>query len=130
MKTMAKKKISEQKQRMITSAIGYLRFKGYHDIKAPMAAFGNPQAVFLKASEAGYTPDLIAQRDFGTFIFEVFADKEEELSACLERWSTYTSYADRKDGKFYLIAYSEDNDLLCERISTLDPVPGIIQIRR
>jgi hypothetical protein len=125
-----KQKISAVKQRMLTSAIGYLRFKGYHDIKAQINNFGNPQAVFLKASDAGFVPDLIANRDFGTYIFEIFADKDEESASYLKRWDTYLSYAERKNGKFYLIAYSDDVEDLNERASSLSPTPGIIQIRK
>lgn len=130
MKTVAKRKISPEKKRMITSAIGYLRFKGYHDIKASLDSFDDPQAVFLKASDAGYIPDLVGQRDFGTYIFEVFADKKEDLELSLERWRTYNAYAERKNGKFYIIAYSEDAEELIKRFEVLDTSPGIIQVRR
>ncbi len=127
---MLKQKMTSDKTRMITSAVAYLRFKGYHEIKALLAGFDNPQAVFRKASEAGYTPDLIAQKDFGIHLFEVVDAPGDFSPEWLERWSVYADYAERKQGKFYLIAYSEDADLVSEKIEGLEPAPLILKIRR
>lgn len=127
---MLKQKISEDKKRMITSAIAYLRFKGYHEIKAPFKDFGDPQAIFTKASDPGYTPDLIAQRDFGTYLFEVIHDLSIISPETAERWGTYIEYADRKQGKFYLIVYSEEVDDINGKLAEMQLEPGVIQIRR
>jgi len=115
---------------MITSAIAYLRFKGYHEIKAPFKDFGDPQAVFTKASDPGYTPDLIGQRDFGTYLFEVIHDLAAIGPESAERWRTYIEYADRKQGKFYLIVYSEEVDAINEKLAEMQLEPGVLQVRR
>jgi len=127
---LKQKKISDDKKRMITSAIAYLRFKGYHDIKAPFKEFGDPQAVFNKASDPGFSPDLIAQKDFGTYLFEAIEHLNDFSAETYDRWNTYMDYAGRKNGKFYLIAYSEDTDAVNEKLASMETTPGIIKIRR
>lgn len=128
--SMLKQKISEDKKRMITSAIAYLRFKGYHEIKAPFKEFGDPQAVFNKASDPGFSPDLVAQKDFGTYLFETVENLDGFSTDTYERWNTYIEYAERKNGKFYLIVYSEDVDAVNEKLSSMEQTPAILKIRR
>lgn len=127
---MLKQKISEDKKRMITSAIAYLRFKGYHEIKAPFKEFGDPQAVFNKASDPGFSPDLVAQKDFGTYLFEAVENPDNFSSETYDRWNTYMDYAGRKNGKFYLIVYSEDADAVNVKLKTMEHTPAILKIRR
>ncbi|MCZ4408155.1 hypothetical protein O3Q51_05015 [Cryomorphaceae bacterium 1068] len=128
---MAKTTISKERERMLNSAIAYLRVKGYHEIKAPFKSFPTPQSVFRKASEAGFVPDMIAEKDFGTFIFEVLDD--ESLSNWddrLPKWQLFDEYCERKKGKFYFIAYSDEAEAIAEKLETLDIKPGIIRIKR
>lgn len=116
---------------MIEGAIAYLRFKGYHEIRAPHDSFKMPRAVFLKASEAGYTPDMIAEKDFGTYVFELIDDESlENWDSRKEKWQVFDEYVTRKKGKFYLIAYSDIADAVMERVSEMDFEPGLIKIRR
>lgn len=115
---------------MITSAIAYLRFKGYHEIKAPFKEFGDPQAVFNKASDPGFSPDLVAQKDFGTYLFEAVENPDNFSSETYDRWNTYMDYAGRKNGKFYLIVYSEDADAVNVKLKTMEHTPAILKIRR
>ena len=128
---MKKQKISKDRARMIEGAIAYLRFKGYHEIRAPHDGFKLPRAVFLKASEAGYTPDMIAEKDFGTYVFELIDDESlENWDSRTDKWQTFDEYVTRKKGKFYLIAYSDIADAVLERVSKMDFEPGLIKIRR
>lgn len=128
---MKKQKISKDRARMIEGAIAYLRFKGYHEIRAPHDGFKLPRAVFLKASEAGYTPDMIAEKDFGTYVFELIDDESlENWDSRTDKWQTFDEYVTRKKGKFYLIAYSDIADAVLERVSKMDFEPGLIKIQR
>ena len=128
---MKKQKISKDRARMIEGAIAYLRFKGYHEIRAPHDGFKLPRAVFLKASEAGYTPDMIAEKDFGTYVFELIDDESlENWDSRTDKWQTFDEYVTRKKGKFYLIAYSDIAVAVLERVSKMDFEPGLIKIRR
>lgn len=128
---MKKQKISKERARMINSAIAYLRFKGYHEIKAPHEGFKLPRAVFRKASEAGFTPDMIAEKDFGTYLFEIIDDDSiEAWNSKKEKWEVFDEYAKRKKGKFYLIAYSDNADSINERVSQMDIEPGLIKIQK
>ena len=116
---------------MIDGAIAYLRFKGYHEIRAPHAGFKEPRAVFLKADQAGFTPDMIAEKDFGTYVFELIDDDSlEHWEERKEKWETFDEYVTRKRGKFYLIAYSDIADDVAERVSKMDIEPGLIKIQR
>lgn len=116
---------------MLNSAIAYLRFKGYHEIKTGIKGFSDPQAIFRKASEAGYVPDMIAEKDFGTHVFELM--DEESLNNWddrLKKWEIFDEYAARKKGRFYFIAYSDEADAIAERLEKLEINPGIIRIKR
>lgn len=128
---MAKTTISKERERMLNSAIAYLRVKGYHEIKAPFKSFPTPQSVFRKASEAGFVPDMIAEKDFGTFIFEVLDDDSlSNWDDRLPKWQLFDEYCHRKMGKLYFIAYSDEADTIAEKLETLDIKPGIIRIKR
>lgn len=116
---------------MLNSAIAYLRFKGYHEIKAPLKAFPPPQSVFRKASEAGFVPDMIAEKDFGTFVFEVLDEESlENWDDRLPKWELFDEYCERKKGKLYFIAYSDEADTIAERLGKLEINAGIIRIKR
>lgn len=116
---------------MVEGAIAYLRFKGYHEIRAPHEGFKLPRAVFLKASEAGFTPDMIAEKDFGTYVFELIDDESlENWDSRTAKWEIFDEYVNRKKGKFYLIAYSDIADAVTERVSKMDIEPGLIKIKR
>lgn len=116
---------------MLTSAIAYLRVKGYHEIKAPFKEFPNPQAVFKKASEAGNVPDMIAEKDFGTFIFEVLdQDSLDNWDDRLQKWKSFEEYCDRKQGKLYFIAYSDEADAITERLKENQLTASILRIKR
>jgi hypothetical protein len=116
---------------MLTSAIAYLRVKGYHEIKAPFKEFPNPQSVFQKASDAGHVPDMIAEKDFGTFIFEVLdEDSLENWDDRLPKWKSFDEYCDRKQGKLYFIAYSDEADSIAERLKELELSASILRIKR
>jgi hypothetical protein len=126
-----KKKLPQHRVRMISSAIAYLRIKGYHEIKATQEGFKEPRAVFLKASEAGFTPDMIAEKDFGTYIFEFVDDQTlEEWDDKLDKWRIFAEYAQRKKGKFYLILYSDNVDVVNKKLESLDFEPGLLKIRK
>ncbi len=127
-KVITKKTLSLKKERMVKSAIAYLRFKNFHTIKANMSTFDKPQAVFLKASEAGFIPDLIAQKDFGTYVFEVFMTDVDTTEVLCNRWKTYIEYAERKNGKFYLIAYGADAQELQELLDREEVNAKMIRI--
>jgi hypothetical protein len=128
---MAKASISKERERMLNSAIAYLRVKGYHEIKAPFKGFPTPQAVFRKASEAGFVPDMIAEKDFGTFIFEVLdGDSLENWEERLPKWQLFDEYSKRKQGKLYFIAYSDEADTISERLEKLDLSASILRIKR
>lgn len=116
---------------MLHSAIAYLRFKGYHEIKALFKGFPSPQAVFRKASEAGHVPDMIADKDFGTHVFELMDEESlENWDDRLAKWEIFDEYAKRKKGRFYFIAYSDQADAIAKRLEGLDISPGIIRIKR
>lgn len=116
---------------MINGAVAYLRFKGYHEIRAPFENFKLPRAVFRKASEAGYTPDMIAEKDFGTYVFELIDDESlENWDERKAKWEVFDDYTKRKKGKFYLIAYSDIADEVTSRVSKMDIEPGLIKIQR
>ena len=128
---MAKTAISKDRERMLNGAIAYLRFKGYHEIKTTIKGFPPPQAIFRKASEAGYVPDMIAEKDFGTFIFELLdQDSLDNWDDRLTKWEMFQEYVTRKSGKFYFIAYSDQCEEISERIEKLDFTPGIVRINR
>ncbi len=128
---MAKTTISKERERMLNSAIAYLRVKGYHEIKAPFKSFPTPQSVFRKASEAGFVPDMIAEKDFGTFVFEVLDDESlTNWDERLPKWQLFDEYCERKKGKFYFIAYSDEADAIAEKLETLEIKAGIIRIKR
>jgi hypothetical protein len=128
---MAKSSISKERERMLNSAIAYLRVKGYHEIKAPFKAFPAPQSVFRKASEAGFVPDMVAEKDFGTFIFEVLDDASlDNWDDRLPKWQLFDEYCDRKKGKLYFIAYSDEADAIAEKLKALEISAGIIRIKR
>jgi len=128
---MKKQKVSKERLRMIDSAIAYLRFKGYHEIRAPHESFKPPRAVFRKASEPGFAPDMIAEKDFGSYIFEIIDEPETfNWEENLEKWQVFDEYTKRKKGRFYLIAYSDTIDLVNERVEKMDIDPGYIKIRR
>jgi hypothetical protein len=127
---MAKTAIPDERKRMFISAIAYLRFKGYRDIKAPFKDFKDPQAVFRKASEAGYIPDMIADKDFGTYLFEILDhEKMDNWESHLEKWRVFDEYAERKSGKFYFFAYTDEAERVNELLKRLDINPGVIQIK-
>jgi len=128
---MAKRTISKERERMLTSAIAYLRVKGYHEIKAPFKEFPDPQSVFQKASEAGNVPDMIAEKDFGTFIFEVLDEASlENWDERLPKWKSFDEYCERKQGKLYFIAYSDEADAIAEKLDELELSAGILRIKR
>ena len=128
---MAKTTISKERERMLKSAIAYLRIKGYHEIKAPFKEFPAPQSVFRKASEAGFVPDMIAEKDFGTFIFECLDEESlENWDERLPKWKLFDEYTDRKMGKLYFIAYSDEADTVTERLKELDMNAKILRIKR
>lgn len=127
--TMAKTKVSEDRNRMLTGAIAYLRYKGYHEIKAPFKGFPDPQAVFQKASDAGFVPDMIAEKDFGTYVFEIVEpDMMDSLEDKFPMWEVFDEYSKRKGGKFYLFTYIDNAEALSEKIADLEMEPGIIKI--
>ena len=116
---------------MIDSAIAYLRVKGYHEIRAPHVNFKPARAVFSKASEPGFAPDMIAEKDFGSYLFEILDDDTmANWEAKLEKWHVFEEYAKRKKGRFYFIAYSDTVDEVNERVEKLDIEPGLIKIKR
>ena len=126
---MAKTKVSEDRTRMLTGAIAYLRYKGYHEIKAPLKAFPDPQAVFQKASDAGFVPDMIAEKDFGTYVFEIVEpDMMDNLETKFPMWEVFGEYAKRKGGKFYLFAYVSDAEALAKKLEGFEMEVGIIRI--
>ncbi len=128
---MAKLKISASRQRMIRSGIAYLRFKGYHEIKAYVEDFKDPQSVYNQDTETAFQPDVVAQRNFGTFIFDIIEDTDlESWQTCEEKWKTFEAYALRKKGKLGLIVYSDYADTLKERLLETELDPSIIQIRK
>jgi hypothetical protein len=127
---MAKRKISESRARMIRSGIAYLRFKGYHEIKADITNFNAPQFVYTKTGDSGFQPDVIAQRNFGTFIFDVVEETDLETWAqCEEKWQAYEAYAIRKKGKLGLIVYGEHADDIKKRLAETLLDPSIIRIK-
>ncbi|HLV53855.1 MAG TPA: hypothetical protein VKY29_07535 [Cryomorphaceae bacterium] len=126
---MAKTKTSEERVRMLNGAIAYLRYKGYHEIKAPLKAFPDPQAVFQKASDAGFVPDIIAEKDFGTYVFEIVEPgMMDNLEERFPMWEVFEEYAKRKGGKFYLFAYVSDAEALSEKLEGLELQAGVIKI--
>lgn len=128
---MKKQKVSKERLRMLNSAIAYLRVKGYHEIRAEHESFKPPRAVFLKASEPGFRPDMIAEKDFGSYIFEIIDEPEKfDWDENLEKWQVFDEYTKRKRGRFYLIAYSDDIDLINERVEQMEIEPSFIKIRR
>ena len=128
---MKKQKVSKERLRMIDSAIAYLRVKGYHEIRAPHANFKPARAVFSRASEPGFAPDMIAEKDFGSYLFEILDDDTmANWDSKLEKWRVFEEYAKRKKGRFYFIAYSDTVDEVNERVEKLDIEPGLIKIKR
>jgi hypothetical protein len=128
---MAKRKISESRERMIRSGIAYLRFKGYHEIKADVTNFSPPQFVYSKTSDSGFQPDVIAQRNFGTFIFDIVEESDlDSWSDCQEKWKAYEAYALRKKGKLGLIVYSDNADDVKKRLEESAIDPSIIRIEK
>jgi len=128
---MKKQKVSKERARMINSAIAYLRVKGYHEIRATHDNFKAPRAVFMKASEAGYAPDMIAEKDFGSYLFEILDEQAmEDWDDKVEKWHVFDEYAKRKKGRFYFIAYSDTVDVVNKRVEQMDIEPGLIKIRR
>jgi hypothetical protein len=127
---MAKRKVSESRARMIRSGIAYLRFKGYHEIKADITNFSAPQFVYTKTGDAGFQPDVIAQRNFGTFIFDVVEETDlEAWPQCEEKWQAYEAYAQRKKGKLGLIVYGEHAEDIKKRLADTPLDPSIIRIK-
>ncbi len=128
---MKKQKVSKDRLRMINSAIAYLRFKGYHEIRATHEGFKDPRAVFRNANEPGFTPDMIAEKDFGTYLFEIIDEEAlETWDEKTEKWEMFDEYAQRKKGKFYLITYSDMADGITERVSKMNIDPSLICIKK
>ncbi len=116
---------------MIRSGIAYLRFKGFHEIKAPVDEFKEPQLVFSREQEVGFQPDVIAYRNFGTFIFDSIEDEDfESWSECCQKWEVFEEFALRKKGKLGLIIYSDQVELVKERLQATELDPSIIQIKK
>lgn len=128
---MKKQKVSKERAQMINSSIAYLRVKGYHQIRATHESFKAPRAVFRKASEAGFAPDMIAEKDFGSYLFEILDDEAlTDWDSKVEKWLVFDEYAKRKKGRFYLIVYSDTVDEVNKRIEEMDIEPGLIKIKR
>jgi hypothetical protein len=128
---MAKRKISESRERMIKSGIAYLRFKGYHEIKADVSDFRPPQFVYSKTCESGFKPDVIAQKNFGTFIFDIVEDTDlEAWTDRQEKWQAYEAYALRKKGKLGLIVYSDNAEDVKKRLEESAIDPTVISIEK
>lgn len=128
---MKKQKVSKERAQMINSAIAYLRVKGYHQIRATHESFKAPRAVFRKASEAGFAPDMIAEKDFGSYLFEILDEQAMiDWDTKAEKWKVFDEYAQRKKGRFYLIVYSDTVEEVNERLREMDIEPGLIRITR
>lgn len=128
---MTKRKISASRERMIRSGIAYLRFKGFHEIKAGVDEFKEPQLVFNRQHEIGFQPDVIAYRNFATFIFDTIEDQDlETWGECCQKWEVFEEFALRKKGKLGLIIYSDQAELIKERLANTALDPTLIQIKK
>lgn len=128
---MKKQKVSKERAEMINSSIAYLRVKGYHQIRATHESFKPPRAVFRLASEPGFAPDMIAEKDFGSYLFEILDEQAlADWDTKVEKWQVFDEYAKRKKGRFYLIVYSDTVEEVNLRLGEMDIEPGLIKIKR
>jgi hypothetical protein len=124
--------ISEEKERLAKSGLAYLRAMGYHDIRAVNAEKGvpKPRAVFRKAEHAGSQPEMMATRDFGTFIFEVLDSVMlESAEENIEKWNLFAEYCEKKGGRLYFITFEEYTNPLLEKLEGTEIEPGFIKIK-
>ncbi len=89
------------KNQLLSASVRFLKAEGFreNEIKAALGRYERPGLIFHKENEKGFFPDIMVSNDERDLVFEIELDKKQKL----EKWRTFSKYARRHDGRFFII---------------------------
>jgi hypothetical protein len=86
----------------LESSINYLKNLGYQNIKADIEGYETPKSYLKKGSDITITPDIVAEKEGRTHIFEISL-KTSKTNLLKSKWLFLNALSALKSHRFRLI---------------------------
>lgn len=100
---MIKRKDQTKHDEMISRLAGYLKSKGYRDIKADTEGFEQPNEINWKGDEHAHIPDISARKKGKRYVFEVETSDSITHDHTQKQWRIFAAYAYQSSGIFCVV---------------------------
>lgn len=92
----------EENSAFLESSINYLQKLGYQNIKADIEGYETPKSYLKKGSDISITPDIVAEKEGRTHIFEISL-KTSKTNLLKSKWLFLNALSALKSHRFRLI---------------------------
>jgi hypothetical protein len=92
-----------EKQQYIERAIGWVKKRGFRDLKANHDDYDDPTQFTRPDEDQPYVPDITAKKVGNKSYFEV-AIKSDDVHRKVSKWKLLSTLASMKGGKLFLLA--------------------------
>ena len=120
---------SPEFDRIVYSVVGRLRQQGVTSIKANCSGFVQPGVIRWDENDEGIVPDIVAEHDGATHVFEIETRGNLDPNTVEDRWRLLSVFARRSKGKFYLIIPEQKEDHLQRIVNDLSLRPEILKLQ-
>ena len=92
----------QENSAFLESSINYLKNLGYQNIKADIEGYETPKSYLKKGSDISITPDIVAEKEGRTHIFEISL-KTSKTNLLKSKWLFLNALSALKSHRFRLI---------------------------